>query len=157
MERCKQFYGEKTVTLSTGTIKAEDNECSGDYDLIYWAYFVPNEFENNINILGECGFDPEYEKKEFRMYYYPECDTLIYREEMYRTVIIQDELFNRYKDNIIYRGETDIVANTLEIENNNYSLPWIRFPRTKDGITIPLLVERIFGRIPSKIIFFKKT
>jgi hypothetical protein len=156
MENFEQFYGEKSVTSSTGTIKAEDNECSGDYDLIYWAYFIPNEFEDNITIFGECGFDQKYEKKEFKMYYYPDNDTLIYREE-YRTVIIKDELFNRYKNNLIYRGDIDVIANTLLIENNNYSLPWIRFPRTKDGITIPLLIERIFGRIPSKIVFFKKT
>ena len=65
-------------------------------------------------------------------------------------------LFIYYKDNVFYRGKTDVIASLSNIEENTYSLPWIRYPRTKDGVLIPLLIEKIFNRIPSKIVFISK-
>ena len=148
---------EKLIKYSTGTIKTDENICSDEYDLIYWSYFVPNEFNQNvINIIGEAGFDCKFEKNKFSFDYYLEEDLVIYNNDYYRTVIITDEIFNKYKDNVVYRGETDIDANSIKSENNIYSLPWIRYPRTKDGVLITLLVEKIFNRMPSKIIFMLK-
>jgi hypothetical protein len=39
---------EKLIKYSTGTIKTDENICSDEYDLIYWSYFVPNEFNQNV-------------------------------------------------------------------------------------------------------------
>ena len=148
---------EKLIKYSTGTIKTDENTCSCEYDLIYWSCFVPNEFNKKvINIIGEAGFDCEFEKNNFSFDYYPEEDLVIYKNDYYRTVIITDEIFNKYKDNVFYRGKTDVIASSSKIEENTYSLPWIRYPRTKDGVLIPLLVEKIFNRIPLKIVFISK-
>ena len=81
---------------------------------------------------------------------------VIYNNDYYRTVIITNEIFNKYKDNVVYRGQTDVIVSSIKIEDNTYSLPWIRYPRTKDGVLIPLLIEKIFRRIPSKIVFISK-
>ena len=54
------------------------------------------------------------------------------------------ETFEKYAKN---------VKTEKSLDNN--SLPWIRFPRTKDGVTIPLLMERIFTKIPKSIVFTK--
>jgi hypothetical protein len=152
---------EKLIKYSSGTIKPDENVCSDEYDLIFWSYFVPNGFNKKvINIIGEAGFDYEYEKNNFSFDYYPEEDLVIYKNEYYRNAIITDESFNRYKDNVIYRGETDVTASSIKEKekdkDNICILPWIRYPRTKDGILIPLLIEKIFNRIPSKIVFIKK-
>lgn len=145
---------EKSIKYFEGIIKIDENMCSDEYDLLYWGKFVPNESnEQIINIIGEAGFDREFEKDNFAFDYYPNEDLVIYKNDYYRTVIVTEELFNKYKNNIIYRGETDIMAESIEIKDNIYSLPWIRYPRTKDGVLIPLLVEKIFNRIPSKIVF----
>jgi hypothetical protein len=148
---------EKLIKCSTGTITTDENICSDEYDLIYWSYFVPNEFNKNvINIIGEAGFDCEYEKNNFSFDYYLEEDLVIYNNDYYRTVIVSDDIFNKYKDNVVYRGQTDVIVSSIKIEDNTYSLPWIRYPRTKDGVLIPLLIEKIFRRIPSKIVFITK-
>jgi len=148
---------EKLIKCSTGTITTDENMCSDEYDLIYWSYFVPNEFNKNvINIIGEAGFDCEYEKNKFSFDYYIEEDLVIYNNDYYRSVIVTDEIFNKYKDNVVYRGDTDVIVSSIKIEDNIYLLPWIRYPRTKDGVLIPLLIEKIFRRIPSKIVFISK-
>ena len=148
---------EKLIKYSMGTIKQDENICSSEYDLIYWSYFIPNEFNKKvINIIGEAGFDCEFEKNNFSFDYYPEEDLVIYKNDYYRTVVITEELFDKYKDNVIYRGKNYVVASSINIEENIYSLPWIRYPRTKDGVLIPLLIEKIFNRIPSKIVFISK-
>jgi len=142
---------EELIGYSAGTIKLDENTCSDEYELFYWSYFSPNEInENVINIIGEAGFDREFEKDKFSFTYYIDEDLVIYENLYYRTVGISDELFNKYKDNVFYRSETDIVASS---KDDVHSLPWIRYPRTKDGVLIPLLVEKIFNRIPSKIVF----
>lgn len=149
---------EKSIKFSSGTIKTNENMCSDEYDLIYYAYHVPNEFNKNvINIIGEAGFDPEFEKDSFKFDYYKDEDLVIYRNNYYRSVCISDELFDKYKDNVFYRGETDDVASSIPLKNENdkNALPWFRYPRTKDGILIPQLIEKIFERIPTKIVFYK--
>ena len=61
------FTGEKLIKYTTGTIKTDENICSDEYDLIFWSCFVPNEFNKKvINIIGEAGFDCEFEKNSFR-------------------------------------------------------------------------------------------
>jgi hypothetical protein len=149
--------GEKLIKYSNGIIKTDENICSDEYDLIYWSYFVPNDFNKKvINIIGEAGFDCEYEKDRFGFDYYPDEDMVIYKNHYYRTAIINEEVFTKYKDNVIFREETDVIASSIEYKDNLYSLPWIRYPRTKDGVLIPHLVEKIFQRIPSKIVFVKE-
>lgn len=149
--------GEKIIKYSAGTITTDENMCSPDYDLIYWSYFVPNEFNKNvINIIGEAGFDSEFEKNKFSLDYYLEEDVVIYNNDYYRTTVVTDEIFNKYKDNVVYRGQTDVAVSSVENKYNTHSLPWIRYPRTKDGVLIPLLIEKIFTRIPSKIVFISE-
>jgi len=73
---------EKLIKCSTGIIRVDENMCSDEYDLIYWSYFIPNGFNKNIiNIIGEAGFDCEFEKNKFSFDYY-------------RNVIVTNEIFN---------------------------------------------------------------
>jgi hypothetical protein len=131
------------IKVVKGTILGPDNEASGEYDLFYWANFI-SHFENNtVKIFGECGFDTEYEKKEFIFNYHTDTDTIIVHQP-YRITTCSEELYNRYSKHIYYND------NTVE----GARLPWIRFPRTKDGVMIPELIEKILGKIPSKIIFY---
>lgn len=150
------FSGKVLVSLSKGTIKGDDNELSDEYDLIFWAYFVPDLFNTKlITIHGRCGFDTNYEEDRFELLYYPEDDIVLYTNEYYRKSIVGNKTFDKYKNNVFYRNEMDVSADTLKDVKDKNFLPYIRFPRTKAGVSIPLLIERIFRRIPSKIIFYK--
>jgi len=86
---------EKLIKCSTGIIRVDENMCSDEYDLIYWSYFIPNGFNKNIiNIIGEAGFDCEFEKNKFSFDYYIEEDIVIYNNDYYRNVIVTNEIFN---------------------------------------------------------------
>ncbi len=150
----------KSIRYASGTIKIDENMCTMEYDLLYWAYFVPNDFNNKvINIIGEAGFDPVYEKNKIAFDYYPEDDLVICKISNYRITIVFEETFNKYKEHVIYRsgdsviGIKDVLASSKEQKEENRALPWIRYPRTKDGVLLPVLIEKIFGYIPSKIVF----
>ena len=131
------------IKVVKGTILGPDNEASGEYDLFYWANFIPHFENKTVKIFGECGFDTVYEKKEFIFNYNTETDTLKV-DQPYRITTCSEELYNRYSKNIYYNDK--IVEGAR--------LPWIRFPRTKDGVMLPELIEKIMERIPSKIIFY---
>jgi hypothetical protein len=135
---------DKEIKVVKGTILGNDNEASGEYDLFYWANFIPHFNGYEIKIIGECGFDTVYEKKEFIFNYHTETDTIIVHQP-YRITTCSEELYNRYSKNIYYNDN-----NTIE----GSRLPWIRFPRTKDGVMLPELIEKIMGKIPNKIIFY---
>jgi hypothetical protein len=143
-----QFIENKTIAkeikVVKGIILGNDNEASGEYDLFYWANFIPHFNGYEIKIIGECGFDTVYEKKEFIFNYHTETDTIIVHQP-YRITTCSEELYNRYSNNIYYNDN-----NTIE----GSRLPWIRFPRTKDGVMLPELIEKILGKIPNKIIFY---
>lgn len=143
MDKFNNYFGQAdNIILSKGIILAEDNETSGDNDLLYWCYFIPSLTNGNTKIIGECGFDPVYEKTAFEFDYESNTDIVFYEKE-YRTVIVEKETFEKY-------------GKILKTEQSlNNCLPWIRFPRTKDGVTIPLLIERIFTKIPKSIVFTK--
>lgn len=141
-------FKEKTTTyieikVVKGTITSVDNELFPEYDLFYWANFIPYFDNKKIKIIGECGFDTIYEKAEFEYNYDIETDTLTIPQP-YRITLCSEQIYNRYVNNIFYND------NKKKEEN---CLPWIRFLRTKDGILLPELIENIFGKIPSKIIF----
>ena len=125
------------ITFSSGTIKDEGNE----YDLIFYAHFVPNLFSNHIDVIGEAGFDKQQEKDEFRFVYYPDEDRVVFPNR-YRFTVVDAEVYDKYKNHVEFKNPY-----------NTPCLPWIRYPRTKDGILIPQLIERIFGKIPSKMVF----
>ena len=127
-----------TITFSSGTIKDPCNE----YDLIFYAHFVPNLFSSRINVIGEAGFDKECEKNGFKFDYYPDEDHIVVPSKSYRITVVDDDIFAKYKDFVQFDNP-----------ENTPRLPWIRYPRTKDGILLPQLIERIFGRIPAKIVF----
>ena len=145
-----EHFLEDTVTnieikLVKGTILAEENELSSsEYNLFYWANFIPHFDKKTILIIGECGFDTEHEKTTFEFNYDIESDT-IRMYQHYRKCICSEESFELYSKHIRYAKHK-----TFETP----LLPWIRFPRTKDGVVIPLLIEVIFGRIPKKMIFY---
>ena len=144
----EQFL-EDTVTnieikVVKGTITKEENELSDEYNLFYWANFIPHFDNKKILIIGECGFDTENEKTSFEFDYDIESDT-IKMYQHYRKCICSKETFNLYSKHIRFSKHK-----TLEPQ----VLPWIRFPRTKDGIVIPLLIEVILGKIPKKMIFY---
>ena len=137
-EEFTNYFGKAdNVTLSKGIILAEDNECGDEYNLFYWCYLLPSLTNGHTKVIGECGFDTTYEKSTFEFTYNEKEDCVYYNKD-YRTVIVENETYNKYKKYI--QSDKDLTDNAL---------PWIRFPRTKDGIAIPVLIEKIFGKIPN--------
>jgi hypothetical protein len=133
------------IKVVKGTILGPDNEASGEYDLFYWANFIPHFENKTVKIIGECGFnDVLYERKDFIFNYDTETDT-VKVDQPYRITTCSDELYNRYEKNIYYNDNKTV---------EGARLPWIRFFRTKDGVMIPELIEKIMGRIPNKIVFY---
>ena len=132
------------IKVVKGTFLGPDNEASLEYDLYYLADFIPDIENKTVKIIGEGGFnDVLYERKDFIFNYDTETDT-IKVDQPYRITTCSDELYNRYSKHIYYNDKT--------VEGAR--LPWIRFPRTKDGVMFPELIEKILGKIPSKIIFY---
>ena len=131
------------IKVVKGTIAPEDNELGDEYKLFYWANFIPHFDKKIVIIIGECGFDTICEKKTFAFEYNIETDTVSVSN--YRTCLCTPELYNKYYLNFTYADKSR--------NYNAISIPWIRFPRTKDGIAIPKLIEQIFGRMPQLILF----
>ena len=134
------------IKVVNGTLLAQDNDFGSEYDLFYWANFVPHFVEGEFLIIGECGFDKECEKSNFLFQYEEESDTVSITN--YRTAICNPEEFARYDLHIKFKR-----PRTEETITETVAIPWIRFPRTKDGVSIPQLIERIFGRIPKVMMF----
>ena len=132
----------KEIKVVNGSIFAEDNELESEYDLFYWANFVPHFIDGKFYIIGECGFDKEYEKSTFLFEYYEESDTVTVTD--YRITVCNEEDCVRYEPYLKYRTPRN---------DDTIVIPWIRFPRTKDGVSVPQLIERIFGRIPKIMMF----
>ena len=132
----------KQIKVINGTILAENNDHDSEYDLFYWANFVPHFVDGNFLIIGECGFDKQCEKSDFMFDYDEESDTIFIRN--YRTTVCNEEQYIRFDTHIKYKTPRtdDLIV-----------IPWIRFPRTKDGVSVPQLIERIFGRIPKVMMF----
>lgn len=130
------------IKVVNGTILAEDNDLGTEYNLFYWANFVPHFVGGDFLIIGETGFDKEYEKSKFFFEYEEESDTVFIRD--YRSAICNPEDRERFDLHIkLKTPRTDGLI----------TIPWIRFPRTKDGVSVPQLIERIFGRIPKVMMF----
>ena len=134
------------IKVVNGTLLAQDNDFDSEYDLFYWANFVPHFVAGEFIIIGECGFDKECEKSNFLFQYEEDSDTVTITN--YRTAICNPEEFARYDLHIKFKR-----PRTEEIITETVAIPWIRFPRTKDGVSIPQLIERIFGRIPKVMMF----
>lgn len=128
------------LKVVNGTILAEDNDIGTEYDLFYWANFVPHFEVGKFLIIGECGFDKECEKSTFFFEYYEETDTVTVTN--YRTAICNPEECVRFDLHIQFK---------MPRTDGLIVVPWMRFPRTKDGVSIPQLIERIFDRIPKVI------
>lgn len=126
------------IKVVQGTISSEDNEIGGDYALFYWANIVPHYDGKTVLIIGECGFDKVYEKKSFVFKYDYETDIASF-DEKYRLCLCTPEIYNKYYLNIRY---------TEPNNEQTLTIPWILFPRTKDGVAIPQLVKQILGKIP---------
>ena len=131
------------IKVVKGTILPNENEMTDNYELFYWANFIPHFNNKTTLIVGECGFDTVCEKNKFTFEYNSETDT-IFVNDTYRNCLCSPELYEKYYTNIHYNDNK---------KQNKWSIPWIRFPRTKDGISIPLLIERILGKIPDRMIF----
>lgn len=130
-----------------GTVPADKNPCSGDYeyDLFYQATFVPLLCPNGTQmVVCEIGFDLYYERKTITFEYNPQSKTVYYEAE-YRSVHDPQE-YQRFKHMMYYN-------NRKKMMSGRNSLPWICFPRTKDGISIPLLMEYIFKNEVNRIVF----
>ena len=141
------FFQEHTITSTTikvvkGTILSDDNELDSDYNLFYWANFVPHFKAGHFFIIGECGFDLMHEKSKFFFEYVEETDTVTVKD--YRLTTCEPEVSARYNLHIQYGRPRD---------DEILVIPWKRFPRTKDGVSVPQLIERIFGRIPRVMLF----
>ena len=125
------------IKVVRGTILAEDNQLGTDYNLFYWANFVPHFNTGHFFIIGECGFDLVCEKSKFFFEYAEETDTVFIKD--YRLTTCEPEIYAQYDLHIEYgtSRKDEIIV-----------IPWKRFPRTKDGVSVPQLIDRIFGRIP---------
>jgi hypothetical protein len=132
----------REIKVINGTILAEDNNLDSEYDLFYWANFVPHFVDGNFIIVGECGFDKECEKSDFIFEYYQDNDTVTITN--YRITVCNLEDYIRFDSHIKYKTPK---------KHETPVIPWIRFPRTKDGVSVPQLIERIFGRIPKVMMF----
>jgi hypothetical protein len=126
------------IKVVQGTIDPEDNELECESAFFYWANFVPHYDGKTIFVIGECGF---LEKEKFVFKYDLETDTVSFSKK-YRMCLCTPEIYNKYYLNIKREDNEQMLA-----------IPWIRFSRTKDGISIPQLVERIFGKIPTTMVF----
>lgn len=131
-----------SIKVVNGTISAEENTLGPDYNLFYWANFVPHFNAGHFFIIGECGFDKVCEKSEFFFEYVEETDTVTVKD--YRLTTCEPEVSARYNLHIRYGRPRD---------DEILVIPWKRFPRTKDGVSVPQLIERIFGRIPRVMLF----
>jgi hypothetical protein len=132
------------IKVVKGTILKEENELTDEYNLFYWANFIPHFNNKTIIIIGECGFDTEAEKTPFEFEYNIEYDT-IKMYQSYKKCICMEETFDIYSKQLRFNKHK-----TLEPQ----VLPFFRFPRTKDGILIPVLIEAILGKIPRKMVFY---
>ena len=133
------------VKVVTGMIKCEDNYCSDEFDLFYKATFIPLINKNkSYTLIIETGFDIYYERKTFIC-------TLrgknVIIDDDYRMVSCSSE-YEIYKNKIYYNNKERML-------NAKDAMPWIRFPRTKDGVSIPLLLDRILQGDFDKIYFNK--
>lgn len=126
----------------SGTILTEDNELLCDYDLFYCANFIPHLNNETILIVGVYGFAEFNDISKFMFDYIVESDTVIVKD--YRLHVCVPELYEKYYRNIKY----DTPRN-----DEILLIPWKRFPRTKEGVAIPQLIERIFGKLPQIILF----
>lgn len=133
-----------TIKVVKGTIPTAQNMCSDEYDLFYWANFIPHFNNKKIQIVGECGFDTEYEKTAFAFDYYPETDTVKITQN-YRMCMCETDIFEKFSKIVMYNDNKNATSIVL---------PWIRFPRTKDGVLVPILIETILGKTPQHIIFY---
>ncbi len=133
---------EINIKVVSGMIKSEDNYCSDEYDLFYKASFIPLIHPNNYTLIIETGFDIHYERTTFIC---TMSHNNIYINDEYRTVHCPEE-YEIYKKKIYYNKKERML-------NGKDSMPWIRFPRTKDGVTIPLLIDRILKGNFDKIYF----
>jgi hypothetical protein len=130
------------IKVVKGTIAGEENTLGPDYNLFYWANFVPHFNAGHYFIIGECGFDLVCEKSKFFFEYVEETDTVTVKD--YRLTTCEPEVSARYNLHIQYGRPRD---------DDVLVIPWKRFPRTKDGVSVPQLIERIFGRIPRIMLF----
>ena len=134
------------MKIVTGEIKAQDNFCSDEYDLFYRATFVPLIHKNDAyTIVIETGFDIHYERKTLI------CtlngNDVTFDDDDYRMTICPASEYEIYKNKISYKKKEETSEAT--------TMPWIRFPRTKDGVSIPLLLDRILEGNFDRIYFNK--
>lgn len=135
------------IRVSQGIIKAHENELVDNSDIFYWANFVPHYDKKKFIIIGECGFHPKKEKTHFIFDYNKETDTVTF-DQHYKKCICSKDFYDAYSKSIRYNKRKS---------NEELILPWIRLSKTKEGVVVPLLIERIFGRIPKKMNFIKYT
>jgi hypothetical protein len=129
------------IKVVSGTITNEENELSSDTDIFYWANFIPHFDNKTIFIMGECGTN-DHNKSRFFFVYNKETDTVMIKD--YRFSLCSPEIYEKYYLNIQYitpRNDKTVV------------IPWKKIPQTRDGVAIPQLVERIFEKIPTTIVF----
>ena len=132
---CEHTVSETGCRLVCGRIPADQNECSGGEDLFYRATFVPLLSPGKrYYVVCETGFDVYYERQTIRFTYDEDSGVVRYTDE-YRTVNAKDDY--SLLGNLVYYEKRERMLCGKD------SMPWIRFPRTKDGVSIPLLIHWI--------------
>lgn len=131
------------VHKEIGTILKTKNAYSSGYNISYWANFTTQYSNNKIKINGECKCNGE--TSEFEFDYYPDTQIVDVNQEFRMCIYDYEETFTKYNEIIRYG----------EIKNTDACiLPWVRFPKTRCGVLVPLLIETVLGKMPSQIKFY---
>lgn len=137
-----------------------------EYDVIFRAEKITND-DNILLIEGSIGysFDPTYIEliynlNENKIYVVTEYRLLDFSKEyeLYKDTyqISYDKYWNyeKEKDNEKYILQEKIINDKYQ-EIDKKSLPYFRFPRTKDGVSIPRLIYNIFKVFSNEYIIIK--
>jgi hypothetical protein len=131
------------VHKEIGNIVKTKNAYSSGHDISYWANFTTQYRDNKIIINGECKCNGE--TSDFEFDYYPDTEIVVVNQDFMMCLYDHEETFKKYNEIIRYGG----VKNT-----DACVLPWVRFPKTRCGVLVPLLVETVLGKMPNQIEFY---
>jgi hypothetical protein len=128
------------INVLEGIVEPSENEYGDDQPVLYWVNLIPHYDKTTTIIVGECG--NKTTKIRIQFDYISKSDTVVVLSE-YRNRLCSPDVYEKYYNTIKYQDP---------IHDTRLFLPWIEITN-KTGICVPLLIEKIFNRIPDKILF----
>ncbi len=127
------------------------------YDTLFVANIVDEYITNSYHIIKVCGSIGYSGDTQYVEYYYDKIANKIYIHGSYRTVHSENDA-ELFKDTFemsydkYWKLENDGTHHNLkELKDecnyekiDEFTVPYYRFPRTKDGITIPKVIHNVF-------------